>query len=185
MVPIAPTTYCKTFIMPTENPRPKKGQKNIDCKHYQGCLAYAARGNWRAFNCESCDYNKPGPKEKPRVTEMENKKLCKRCDERETLHPNSPYCSPCLHEMKKEKAAKQKTAKNNTHRATDAPGNKEKVNDKRKPERSKKTANTAITIEFGKYAPILEKVKNLAEDELRPLDLQIIYMLKNQLKARP
>ena len=169
--------------MPTENPRPKKGQKNIDCKHYLECLAYTARENWRTFNCESCDLFKVGPKEKLKATDMENKKLCKKCDERETIHPNSPYCSPCLHEMKKDKTAKQKTAEKNTHKAAGTPGNKKKVNDKRKPGKPQKTANTAITIEFGKNAHILNGIEKLADKEMRPINLQILFILREYLNG--
>jgi hypothetical protein len=41
-----------------------------------------------------------------------------------------------------------------------------------------------ITIEVGKYGSVLQAVKELAEEELRPLSLQIIYMLRKQLASR-
>ena len=43
--------------------------------------------------------------------------------------------------------------------------------------------NTAITIEFGEHATILREVEKLSAQELRPVDMQIIYMLKKQLLA--
>jgi hypothetical protein len=36
----------------------------------------------------------------------------------------------------------------------------------------------AVTINFIKYPLILKQVEELANDEIRPLDLQIIYLLK-------
>ena len=43
--------------------------------------------------------------------------------------------------------------------------------------------NTAITIEFGEHASILQEVEKLSTQELRPVDMQIIYMIKKQLLA--
>ena len=42
---------------------------------------------------------------------------------------------------------------------------------------------TAITIEFEEHAAILREVENLSVQELRPIDMQVIYMLKKQLLA--
>ncbi len=54
---------------------------------------------------------------------------------------------------------------------------------KEKPEKSVKEPNTAITIEFGEHAEILREIEKLSIQELRPVDMQIIYMLKKQLMA--
>jgi len=52
---------------------------------------------------------------------------------------------------------------------------------KAKPEKSVQGQNEALTINFGKYGSILKKVENIAEEEMRPVDLQVIYMLKSYL----
>lgn len=40
--------------------------------------------------------------------------------------------------------------------------------------------NQETKIEFDKYVSILKEVEKLADEKMRPLDLQILYMLKNQ-----
>ncbi len=40
--------------------------------------------------------------------------------------------------------------------------------------------NQKTKIEFDKYVSILKEVEKLADENMRPLDLQILYMLKNQ-----
>ena len=69
-------------------------------------------------------------------------------------------------------------------------GYKEKLNNKRpskKPIDKQKEGgqgqNTALTIEFGKHVQVLREVEKLAEDQLRPVDLQIIFMVKKQLES--
>ena len=160
-------------VMPKEHPEGREGRKDIDCEHYISCLTYAARQNWRTFNCESCDLFKMKSKEKVEASKMNDKKVCEKCGEKPPINRFSKYCSACLNSFKKDKAKGPTAAKT-----------KKKGHDKRKPEKAPKRANTAITIEFGKYASILQEVEKLADKEMRPLGLQITYMLKNQLKAR-
>ena len=38
--------------------------------------------------------------------------------------------------------------------------------------------NTAVNIDFGEHPLILKRVRDLADQEIRPLELQIIYLLK-------
>jgi hypothetical protein len=51
-----------------------------------------------------------------------------------------------------------------------------------KPEKPSQSPNTALTIEFKKHPSILREVEKLAEEEVRPLELQVIYILKQYLK---
>jgi hypothetical protein len=159
--------------MSKEHPEGREGQKNIDCEHYIGCLTYAARQNWRTFNCESCDLFKMKPKEEVEASKMNDKKLCEKCGKKPPINRFSKYCSGCLNSFKKDKV-----------KGPGASKKKKKGHGKHKPEKAPKRANTALTIEFGKYASILQEVEKLADEEMRPLDLQIAYMLKSQLKAR-
>lgn len=57
------------------------------------------------------------------------------------------------------------------------------THDKEKQEKSVLRQNTAITIEFEEHAAILREVEKLSIQELRLVDMQIIYMLKKQLLA--
>lgn len=57
-----------------------KGRRNLKCDFYNRCLDVAAKKDWKSFNCESCDNNKPVSKGEPRVTRAENKKVSKKCD---------------------------------------------------------------------------------------------------------
>ena len=40
-----------------------------------------------------------------------------------------------------------------------------------------------LAINFGKYGSVLERVEELAEEEMRPVDMQVIYMLRRALDA--
>jgi len=57
--------------------------------------------------------------------------------------------------------------------------------DKVKPEKDLKSdiEGGMIIVYFGQYGSILKEVEKLAEREIRPVEMQIIYMLKNQLNA--
>ena len=37
-------------------------------------------------------------------------------------------------------------------------------------------------IDFGKYGNILDRIEELADEEVRPVDLQVIYILKKGLE---
>ena len=156
--------------MPTENPVAGKGQKDIDCEHYLSCMTYAARVPMTVFNCESCDCLKTDQREKPREAHMENKKICKKCNDTPTISKYSDYCSPCLNSFKTDKK-----------KAPAAPKKKKASSDTAKPEKAPKTPDTAVRIEFGKYISVFKEVEKIADQEVRSLDMQIVYILKKYL----
>jgi hypothetical protein len=41
--------------------------------------------------------------------------------------------------------------------------------------------DTVLTVEFGKYSSILKRVERLADEEMRLVELQVIYMVKHDL----
>jgi len=43
----------------------------------------------------------------------------------------------------------------------------------------------SITIDFSNHPAIFENIKNLAEDEFRPVEMQVLYLLDRQLTGRP
>lgn len=109
----------------------------------------------------------------PKAKKMEEKKLCEKCGDNPPMSKSSKYCSPCLNSFKQ---AKKK--------ATETLPTKKATSDKETPEKAPKTADAAVVIEFGKYASVLTEVEKLADEEMRPVDMQVIYMLKKQLDQK-
>ena len=108
----------------------------------------------------------------------ENTRICEECGENKTITPKHAVCSSCLG---KRAWSKQNGARRTKKKALKSIKNKKETNDKDKAEKSLPHSDTSLTIEFKEYVSILEDVKKLATEELRPVDLQIIYMLKKQL----
>lgn len=165
-------------------PRKGNGDRFLDCRYYDECLDLAGIENWKGFNCEACDFYlivTKGPdaliEAKPMSQNMnptEDRKVCQDCGERPPISKKSPYCARCMakraNEAKKAKKAKKKPL----------PKHPKKVSpSKAKAEKSPPHGDEAVvTIDFGKYAPILRKVESLAEEEVRSVESQIIYILK-------
>jgi hypothetical protein len=38
------------------NPIPTRGERNVCCPFYNGCLDYAVRGSWQTWNCCQCPH---------------------------------------------------------------------------------------------------------------------------------
>lgn len=102
---------------------------------------------------------------KPGIPETIAEKICEKCNKRPTINKFSKYCSPCLNSFKKDKPKKTTPCKPT-------------------PEKARKTANDEVGIEFGRYVSVLRGVEKLAEREMRPVNLQIIYMLKSYLDSK-
>jgi len=82
-----------------------------------------------------------------------------------TIGPNSPCCSECMNAAKKVKKDK-------------------KTNGHDKAVKSLSGSDSTIVIEFEQYVDILREVEMLAEKEMRPINYQIVWMLKEALKSR-
>jgi len=164
-----------------------EGERFLECRHYEDCLDVSAIKNWRSFNCESCDFyisvfkkTESQNEVKSMQTTSENKentRICERCGEKPTIQPSSPLCANCIAAKRWQGGSKNK--------GPVKPRKKKTTIDKSKADKSQQDSNTAVTIEFGKHASILREVEKLAEEELRSIDLQVIYMLKNYLKSNP
>lgn len=102
-------------------------------------------------------------------------RVCKDCGEKPPLG-NGLYCARCLQRraiksrMENKKAPKGKE------------GEKPAAGPIAHPKETFKAGATAIRIDFGLHREVLESVVKLAEEEMRPLDIQIIFMLKGCLK---
>lgn len=141
------------------NPKKGKGERFFDCPHYESCLNFAAVQNWKAFNCESCGFYIDNIKE--------NTRLCEDCKKKETISPKHPLCAGCM-AIRSNKSKPQK---------------KGDTRGKNKAEKAQQRGDMELTICFGKYASLLTEIEKLADEEIRSIDEQIIFILKNYLKG--
>jgi hypothetical protein len=139
------------------------------------------------------------PREEPeklRAGVMTDKvvRLCK-CG-KPTLSPSCPFCASCMNKRSRLSNAGGKKEKARPV-SLPSPGRSKKKSDRSvelTPEQksSSLTSDQAnklddhestIVIKFGEYSSVLEAVKNLAREEMRPIDLEIIYLLKKGVKG--
>ena len=157
--------------------RAEKGQgaRHLDCDRYDACLDYAAKESWDGFDCKACEYaTKQGSDSKTEAMKAPAL-LCMECDKKERLG-GSPYCASCMAiRGNKARAAKAKD------KGADKPKKAKKTQSKLKAKKVLNDANAALTVDFGKHVSILREVENLADKEIRPVECQVIYMLKKQL----
>jgi hypothetical protein len=168
----------------TAKPKRGPGDKSVECSEYASCLDLAAKKDWKSFNCEACAHHKKKPgNAKPMTDEKEeNGRLCD-CG-KPTISPNCPYCPSCMAKKSNEaRAVKQKAEKRAAEKPSGGRKVEEATHDMPKQEKPPARPSTALAIDFGKYADVLEQVKRRAEEEIRPIDLQVIFMLKQGLQA--
>ena len=197
--------------MPIPNPVEGEGLKALKCALYNGCLTLAAKKQWQKFNCEECEYNEDDPmteidldesggeqseldaladldfdgvslsddapgedhEESPESTETsEDIRLCEICGEKPTITPKHKHCPHCMAEMSKQKAAENRP---------DGPEQKTGTKAKARPRKAPQGQDQALTIDFDRYVSILDEVKKLADEEMRPVEMQVIYMLRQYL----
>jgi hypothetical protein len=101
------------------------------------------------------------------------KKICKKCEERETLSKSCPYCAKCMGDIARDKKQAKKTPE-----TKDSKGTRERPD---LPGKARPGAITAVTIDFENYGGLLVSIHELANEEVRPVDLQIIYLLKSKI----
>ncbi|MBN2468018.1 MAG: hypothetical protein JXD19_07690 [Deltaproteobacteria bacterium] len=103
---------------------------------------------------------------------LSTEKLCEECGQKQVISHGSRLCASCM--AKRSRKPKPET---------EAP--KKCRHDKSaKPEKVPKQSASVVTIDFGKYVAILKQVEKLADEEMRPVDLQVIYILKNYFKSK-
>ena len=168
--------------MAPERAEKGEGSRKLDCDLYDACLDLAAKKNWDGFHCDACNH-KPDQAsasgtDVPGVT-GKVKVLCSDCRERETLGHGS-LCAHCLG-VRGNRAKAAKAARAGKDKGSEQPKKAKKTQSKPKGKKVLNDANTALTIEFGKHASILREVESLADKEIRPVECQVIYMLKTQL----
>ena len=108
---------------------------------------------------------------------LPEKKSCTECGQKPTIHPNSPFCASCL----------AKRSRKNKRRSQSAPV---KTKSKRTGQSMPKSQNRAVVewqalaAVFQEHDQVLNKIGKLATEEVRPIEHQIVLMLRDQLKAR-
>ena len=103
-------------------------------------------------------------------------RLCKDCGEKPTISPRSPYCSSCMQKRAIEARIKNQKASKRTEKGGPA------ARPIAHPQETPKAGTAAIRIDFGRHREVLGAIVKLAEEEMRPFEIQIIYMLKSCLK---
>lgn len=157
-----------------KDPAPLQVKRNFNCMHYSQCLDKAAKEDWEYFSCSAC------PKlQNKDVQNMDNKQQVSSNDlcacGKKVMRPGSTLCASC---MAKRSAAKRKT--NNVFKQN----KKAEAVVIDSPCKEGSIRNGAIlTIDFGEHAEILEGIERQAVEDMRPLDMQIIYALKKHLKG--
>jgi len=106
----------------------------------------------------------------------EGARLCKDCQEKPPMSPHSPYCSSCM--QKRAIKARMKSKKASKGEKGEEPAVRPTAHRKE----TSKAGTVVMPVDFGRHREVLEAVVKLAEEEMRPLDMQIIFMLKTCLK---
>mgnify|MGYP006957767884 CR=1 FL=1 len=101
------------------------------------------------------------------IPEGRSRRVCEACGLKPTISDSCPYCPSCMNKKSREgKKAPVRAQRKETNEAK-APA-----------EKTPTVENTAVNIDFDKHPHVLKQVSDLADREIRPLDLQIIYILK-------
>ncbi len=144
---------------------------------------------WKCISCGHIEEDRKIVKEK--AGGGENKRMCGDCGGRPTTHPNVPYCGHCLAKRStaaRQKRAAEKAAQKGNPLPPKKPLNEEKDIPAGKPLGESKAPEqrgmNAVSIDFQGFPEILAGVKELAAREIRPIDLQIIYILKCHMRAK-
>ena len=118
-----------------------------------------------------------GDKNTEETRETPAVRLCSTCKTRKTISPSHDICPSCL-------AAKRKYKKGPATKKADKGTKQAKMKeDTPAPAKVDCRLNMEVVIDFAKYPSILDKIKELAEDQIRPVDSQIIFILKSSLTA--
>ena len=169
--------------------KPKKGngERLFGCSQYESCLDFAAIQNWKSFNCESCGFYIESLKKPSALTEekKKNTRICEKCGKNPTIQPNSPLCASCIgKEAWKDGKAKKKRPPNKKAPASLKRKGPTQGQDSHHTKIVQPRANFEVVFS-GKYSQVLKEVEKLADEEIRTVDEQIIYIIKNYLSNTP
>jgi len=159
--------------------RPVKGpgERFLQCKFYEDCLDFAALRNWHTFNCEGCPLYKRIYGEGKIVMlneEQENTRICSECKKNPTISPKHSLCASCM--ARRSHQAKAKRADAGSKAKTEGFGM-----------HHKEIVDSGLNLEAvfgGKYGYLVKELEKVAEDEIRTLDEEIIFILKSYLSNK-
>ena len=149
-------------------PRRGRGYRYLSCPLYADCLEIVAKKNWKTFHCNRCDQY-PGNKT---VTEkIENSRICETegC-ENKTITPKHQFCASCL--------AKKSNAARAAKKKGPAKSNKTNTKGKGTPERSSYGPILSFEINFDHHKTLFDQINDLATEQIRTPQQQILYLLK-------
>ncbi|MDQ5988001.1 MAG: hypothetical protein CSYNP_03754 [Syntrophus sp. SKADARSKE-3] len=109
--------------------------------------------------------------EKPAIEK--EARLCSACKEKPTISDSSPYCASCMAKRGSEKRRQNAVALPKKTRT------KKMKKDTCHVEKSLHKENMTVVIDFSAYPSILKQVQDVADDQIRPLESQIIFILKS------
>ena len=163
-------------------PKKGKGERFLDCPHYESCLDFAAVQNWKSFTCIACEvYIETIQKPPESTAKQENTRICEKCGEKPTIQPNSPLCASCIGKQAwtDGKAKKKRPPKKKAPASLER---KETTQGKGKHKGEIVDSERNMEIVFSqKYSQVLKEVEKLAEEEIRSTEEQIVYILKSYL----
>ncbi|MCX5855627.1 MAG: hypothetical protein NTZ24_13835, partial [Deltaproteobacteria bacterium] len=103
------------------------------------------------------------------VKENQEIKLCTECHEKPTISKGSSFCASCMARKGNEKRWQKAVA----------PPEKDKTKktkeDTARGEKAPLGPNMTVSIDFNKYPHIFKRVEELANDQIRLVDAQIIF----------
>ncbi len=157
-----------------------QGDKSIVCMICGNRYPGQGKGFYMSTNDQlqeqnSSEMKKEIQKEDVPIIGDKEKKFCSRCRVKPTISDSSPYCASCM----AKKGIEKRREKGEIAKHKNKP-NKMK-DDKDLAIKSSSGPSEAVTLDFTNYTGILKQVQTIADDEMRPLELQIIYMLKQYL----
>ena len=104
-----------------------------------------------------------------------NTRICEDCKSKPTMHSNHPLCASCLAKRSNSSPNRGRKARNKRKRGNAAEGKDPR-------EISRLRPDLEVRISFSKFPELLDGLKAMAEKEIRPLDLQMIYLLRKGLE---
>ena len=158
----------KAVLDEPRKPKRGKGQRNETCEFYNICLDLAAKKDWKTWNCKNCEHYGGN---KTVSEKIENTRICEtEACENKTISPKHPFCASCL-------ARKSNEARTSNKAKLKAPA---KSNSKGKGE-AYKTPHVPISsfeIHFDHYKTLFDQIQDLATEQIRTPEQQILYLLK-------
>ncbi len=120
--------------------------------------------------------------EENKTPQSKNPRLCA-CG-KPTLSPNCPYCPSCMSKKSRDSKGKKENKKDTF--GDNFKGIKRDIKGPQKPPETPVQIGSGndILIDFSSHDHILRSIEKLAEEEVRPVELQIIYILKSYLKSQ-